>query len=99
MAYDCPRCGGPIGRGSSAGAQAAGGLVGVLVAKAFGSYQCESCGKIPRKEFPPEIQKKMTTSSVIMIVSAVGLLILVVVLLASVFSAVSLSLGLSVGFD
>jgi len=62
MAYACPRCGKPIQRGENKiVGLVAGGLVGALLAFAFGSFQCSGCGKIPMKEFPPEVRKKSPT--------------------------------------
>ena len=82
MAYTCPRCGAPVKRKGSTVAGATGGLVGVLLGSAFGGFECESCGKIPRKEFPPEARQKMMLSSVLMVAGAIGLCIVVVVLIA-----------------
>ena len=73
MAYKCPRCGAPVKRGHSGGAQAAAGLVGALFCSAFGSFVCKKCGKIPRKEFPAEIQSKMATGSIVMVIAAIAL--------------------------
>ncbi len=82
MAYKCPRCGEPVQRGYSASAQLAGGLVGALFAGAFGSFECKTCGKIPRNEFSSEDQGKMAVGSVLMVVGAVVLLVLVLWLLS-----------------
>jgi hypothetical protein len=81
MAYQCPRCGGPVQRGASAAAGLAGGAVGALLYAAFGSFQCKSCGPIPRSEFPPEVQTKMTLGALALIGIAVVLLVVVIVLL------------------
>jgi predicted RNA-binding Zn-ribbon protein involved in translation (DUF1610 family) len=81
MAYNCPRCGEPVKRKGSNVAAAAGGAVGALLGSAFGSFECANCGKIPRKEFPPEARRKMVLSSVLMVVGAIALLIVVVWLL------------------
>jgi hypothetical protein len=81
MAYSCPRCGESVQRGSNPGAAAAGGAVGALIAAAFGSFQCKSCGPIPRREFSPEVRSQMTLGSVGLAVGAVVLLIAAVVLL------------------
>jgi hypothetical protein len=43
---------------------------------------CESCGKIPRKEFSPEARQKMMLSSVLMIAGAIALFVVVVVIIA-----------------
>lgn len=82
MAYTCPRCGAPVKRKGSTVAGATGGLVGVLLGSAFGGFECENCGKIPRKEFPPEARQKMMLSSVLMIVGAIALFIVVVIIIA-----------------
>ena len=81
MAYECPRCGKAVQRGSSTTAGVAGGLVGALVFAAFASFQCESCGKIPMKEFPPEVRSKARLSSLAMVAGAIVLLILLISLL------------------
>ena len=83
MAYNCPRCGEPVQRASSGGAAAVGGLVGSLAYSAFGSFECPSCGKIPRKEFPPEARRKMMLGSVLMVVGAIVLLIVVILIVAN----------------
>jgi hypothetical protein len=44
---------------------------------AFGAFECPNCGKIPRKEFPPEARRNMALGSVLMIVFAIVLLIVV----------------------
>jgi len=80
MAYNCPRCGEVVERSSSSGAAVVGGLVGSLIYSAFGAFECPSCGKIPRKEFPPEARRKMVLSSVLMVVGAIVLLIVVLLL-------------------
>jgi hypothetical protein len=78
MAYSCPRCGEPVQRKSSAVAGATGGLVGALLGSAFGGFECAKCGKIPRKEFPPEVRNKMLLNSVLMVVGAIVLFVVVV---------------------
>jgi hypothetical protein len=80
MAYQCPRCGGNVQRGSSTAAGAAGGLVGALLFAAFGAFQCKQCGKIPSHEFPPHVRSRMRTGSIMMIVVAVVLLVAVTAL-------------------
>jgi predicted RNA-binding Zn-ribbon protein involved in translation (DUF1610 family) len=84
MAYKCPRCGEKVQRGHSTGAQAAAGLVGALFYAAFGAFQCEKCGKIPRSEFSPEDQSKMTMGSVMMVVGAIAVLIVVLWLVSTI---------------
>ena len=83
MAYKCPRCGEPVHRGHSTGAQIAAGLVGALFYAAFGSFQCKKCGKIARSEFPHEDRAKMTTGSVLMAVGAVALFVAVIWFIAA----------------
>jgi hypothetical protein len=82
MAYSCPRCGGPVKRQGSAVAGATGGMVGALLSSAFGSFECESCGKIPRKEFPEDVRQKMMLNSLLMVVGAIALFVVVIVLIA-----------------
>jgi hypothetical protein len=81
MAYQCPRCGEPVERGQSSGAAFAGGLVGSLIYSAFGGFECPSCGKIPKHEFPPEVQTQMTKGSVMMVGGALVLVAVVIGLL------------------
>lgn len=81
MAYQCPRCGGVVQRGSSTAAGVAGGLVGALLVAAFGSFQCKQCGKIAPDEFSPEVRSKMRIGSITMVIVAVVLLVAVIALL------------------
>lgn len=83
MAYKCPKCGGPVQRGYSSGAQMTAGLVGALFYAAFGAFQCKKCGKIPRSEFPGEDRSKMALGSVIMVVIAILIGIAVITLIQS----------------
>jgi len=53
----------------------AAGLVGALFYAAFGAMQCKQCGKIPRSEFPSEVQAKLALSTATMIIGAVVLLV------------------------
>ena len=78
MAHTCPRCSGPVQRGYSGSAQLAAGLVGALFYAAFGAFQCKSCGKIARDEFPPEVRTKMTLMSLVLIAGAVAILIVAI---------------------
>lgn len=75
MAYQCPRCGGPVQRGSSTAARVAGGVVGMLVFAAFSSFQCPQCGPIAKSEFPPEVRREMTVGSLAMVGGAALLLV------------------------
>ena len=81
MAYACPRCGGSVARGSSRVAGAAGGLVGALLASAFGGFHCKQCGKIPSSEFAPDVRSKMRNGSIIMILIAVAVLVAAIALI------------------
>jgi hypothetical protein len=56
-------------------------MVGMLLFSAFSGFSCRKCGKIPKSEFPPNVQAKMTAGTVIMAVVAVVLLVTCVVLL------------------
>lgn len=78
MASQCPRCGGKVQRGSSTAATAGAGLVGALFYAAFGSLQCPKCGKIARREFPPEERTKMLLGSMAMVAGALVILAIVV---------------------
>jgi uncharacterized membrane protein SpoIIM required for sporulation len=49
----------------------AAGLVGVLFYAAFGDFQCKSCGKIAKREFPPEARTRMMIGSLVMVVVAI----------------------------
>ena len=84
MAYQCPRCGGDVQRGSNAAAGMAGGAVGALLYAAFGSFQCKKCGPIPKREFPPEVQQQMTLVSMGLIVGAVVLIVVVIGILIAI---------------
>ena len=81
MAYQCPRCGGPVQRGTSSAAGVAGGAMGALLYSAFGSPRCKGCGPVARREFPPEVQRQMLLGSV-------GLLAIAVVLFVGVIALV-----------
>ncbi len=81
MAYKCPRCGETVQRGSSSAAGVAGGAVGALLYSAFGSLQCNQCGPIPRREFPPDVQRQMTLGSLTIVLVALVLLIAAIALL------------------
>ena len=83
MAYQCPRCGDAVSRGSSSTAQMAGGIVGALLAAAFGSFACKKCGKIPRNEFPDEVRNRMLLGSLGFVVGAVVLFVVVIGVLAA----------------
>jgi hypothetical protein len=80
MAYSCPRCSQPVKRGQSGAAGFAGGIAGALIYAAFGSFQCKACGKIPMKEFPPEVRSKARMGSLALVGGALLLIVLVVLL-------------------
>lgn len=81
MAYKCPRCGKDVKRGSSTAAAVAGGMVGSMIAMAFGPLQCASCGPIPRSEFSAEDQSKIQTGSIALIGGAVLVAIVAILLI------------------
>jgi hypothetical protein len=56
----------------------AGGAVGALLYAAFGSFQCKKCGRIAKREFPPEVQRQMMLGSVGIVVGAVVLLVVAI---------------------
>jgi DNA-directed RNA polymerase subunit RPC12/RpoP len=82
MAYTCPRCSKPVQRGRSGVAGVAGGLVGALLYRAFGSFQCATCGKIPMNEFSAEVRNKARLGSIAMIAGALLLIVFVILLQA-----------------
>ncbi|MBN1675864.1 MAG: hypothetical protein JXR37_32775 [Kiritimatiellae bacterium] len=83
MSYACPRCGESVRRAGSKGAQMAGGLVGALLAAAFGAFECPKCGKISRSEFPPDVRRKMMKGSLGLVAGAVLVIVLVIVVIAA----------------
>lgn len=72
MTYVCPRCGSPVQRRRDTTA----GLVSALLHFAFGSFQCENCGKIPLGEFPAETRSQIVLSSVFLVLGAVAVVVL-----------------------
>jgi hypothetical protein len=82
MAIACPRCGGTVSRAYSSKAQMAAGLVGAMFYAAFGALQCKTCGKIPRSEFPTEVQTRLALTTTALIVGAVALLVVCFAVLA-----------------
>lgn len=83
MAYKCPRCNNNVTRNYSSNAQQAAGLVGLLFTAAFGAFKCEKCGKIPRNEFPSDVQMKMALGTLLLVVVAVGIIIGLIALIAN----------------
>lgn len=55
----------------------AGGLIGALLAAAFGAFQCAKCGKIPTQEFPVDVRTQIRRNSALMIIGAMALVIVV----------------------
>jgi hypothetical protein len=58
-----------------------GGLVGMLIMTAFSGFHCPSCGKVPRRDFPPEVRSQMMLGSVALVGGAIVLLVAVIALL------------------
>jgi hypothetical protein len=81
VAYVCPRCSGPVERGGHVPGFV-GGVVGVLLASAFGGLTCKQCGPIPKAEFPPDVQQKMTTGTVLLVLGAIAFLVVAITLVA-----------------
>src|SRR5262245_61279127 len=81
MAYQCPRCGQPVERGSSPAAGVAGGLVGALIFAAFGPLKCKTCGPIAKHEFPPDVRQKMMLGSLALVATAVVVLVAAIAVL------------------
>jgi hypothetical protein len=61
-----------------------GGVVGALLAAAFGGFSCKQCGPIPKAEFPPDVQQKITTSTVLLVLGAIAVLVVAITLVALV---------------
>jgi len=78
MAYVCPRCGGKVSRGYSRGAQMTAGLVGAAFYAAFGPFQCVKCGRIPKSEFPADVQARMVRGTGLLILAGLAALALVI---------------------
>ena len=83
MEYECPRCQKPVHKATKSAILFGGGLVGVMLASAFGSYECVHCGKIPRKEFPADVRSSMNKKSILLVGGAVVLLVVVIVLVVA----------------
>ncbi len=83
MAYSCPKCSGPVQRGSSSVAGHAGGVVGMLLYSAFAGFNCGTCGKVEKSSFPDEVRSQMTRNSVLMGAGAVVLFGVVIVVIAA----------------
>lgn len=77
----CPHCSGPVSRAAGSGMQYGGGLVGGMLAAAFGPLTCPKCGTIPLAEFPAPVRKKVIATSVALVLGAGVIFGLVVLLL------------------
>ncbi|MFO0598304.1 MAG: hypothetical protein U0228_23570 [Myxococcaceae bacterium] len=86
MAYTCPKCGGPVQRGTHSGAAAVGGVVGAMLGAAFASFECPKDGVIERASFPPEVRSQMTRNSVLLGVGALVVLVAAIGLLVAINS-------------
>lgn len=84
MAYKCPRCGDGVARASNSMIAGAFGLIGALITAAFGDLACKKCGKIPKGEFPPDVQSQMTRGSITLVVSAVLVFVVAIVALVAI---------------
>ena len=82
MAYECPKCGGPVHRNTNSRA-GGGGIVGALLVAAFGKFQCPKCGPIAKSDFPPEVHGQMTRNSMIMVIVALAVLVGVIALIVA----------------
>jgi hypothetical protein len=56
MGYACPRCGGPVGRGTSSGTGDVFAMLLFSLSNAFATFQCEKCGLIASREFPIKVR-------------------------------------------
>jgi hypothetical protein len=79
MAYQCPRCNGVVG--ALAGG-CCGGVFVVMLSYVIGSMQCERCGPIPKKEFPPEVRTEMLVGSLAIVSTGAMMLVGAVYLLS-----------------
>ncbi len=53
---------------------------------AFGAFGCKKCGKIPRAEFPPDVQNRMMLGSWGMVAGAIVLFVVVLVAIVALNS-------------
>jgi hypothetical protein len=58
-------------------------MVGLKLVAAFGPYRCQKCGKIPKREFPPEVRSKMIGVTIALILGAIALFILLIAFIGS----------------
>ncbi|MGV3605286.1 MAG: hypothetical protein ACO1RA_02690 [Planctomycetaceae bacterium] len=87
MAYKCPRCGDKVERTASTVGAATFGLVGALIASAFGPLKCKQCGTVSKSEFPPDVQSQMTRGTIGLIATAVLVLVVALVAIAYINGA------------
>jgi len=55
--------------------------MGMLFYSAFSSFRCDTCGSIPRSEFPPGVQGKMLLGTVLRLIPALTLFLVLLALL------------------
>ena len=70
--YQCPRCNGPVSRGSTGAVSRQFGLVGALIGLAVAGFSCVKCGAIPKSEFPADVRGQMGRNSAFMIIGAIA---------------------------
>ena len=51
--------------------------MGALFYAAVGAFECPKCGKIPRREFPPDVRRKMIVRSAVLAGSAIVIFLVV----------------------
>ncbi len=74
----CPYCGQAMTSETGSGVVFGGGLVGLLLAKAFRStYRCATHGEIPKAQLPQQHKTMATIRSVLLTFSAIVLFITV----------------------
>lgn len=84
--YRCPRCDGAVTRSQHGAVARQFGLVGMLIGMATAGFECASCGKIEKSEFPPDVRSQMGRGSVMMVVGALFVLAAVIGLLVAINS-------------
>ncbi len=77
MAYKCPDCGRPVEHQLISESH---NLLTRTIANIFSGYHCPRCGKIPLRDFPPDVQKAMWLAKVPLIVGAVALFVVIVII-------------------
>lgn len=81
--YRCPRCDGVVTRAQHGAVARQFGLVGALIGMAAAGFECASCGKIEKSEFPPDVRSQMGRGSIMMVVGAIFVLGALIALLAA----------------